>query len=149
MNSDSTAAAGKLATGRPAEVVRYLLRLGLLGFCGLVAHATLLALVVTSVGAAIAAEKFRKLAGPEIRARFSGMLLSDEQHWSILYERSGKAIKGELKGTWHVQNNQLCTDFEDEGKKCSEVWMAGRRVQLRSPGSSDADAEGTLLKPKR
>src|ERR1041384_1986166 len=111
MNSDSTAAAGKLATGRPAEVVRYLLRLGLLGFCGLVAHATLLALVVTSVGAAIAAEKFRKLAGPEIRARFSGMLLSDEQHWSILYERSGKAIKGELKGTWHVQNNQLCTDF--------------------------------------
>ena len=149
MRSDSTTADSRPATSRIGKTWRCLLRLGLLGFCGLVARASLLALVIAGVGAAVAAEKFRQLTGPEIRARFSGMLLSDEQHWSILYDRSGKAINGELKGTWRVQNNQLCTDFEDEGKKCSEVWMAGRRIQLRSPGSSDADAEGTLLKPKR
>ena len=46
------------------------------------------------------------------------------------------------------QNNQLCTDLgKDVGSNCYEVWMSGKKVELRLPGSTDAALEGVLERP--
>jgi hypothetical protein len=34
-------------------------------------------------------ENFRQLSGPQIRARFAGMDLTDDVHWREAYERDG------------------------------------------------------------
>ena len=36
-----------------------------------------------------AAEKFQKLTGAQIRAKFAGMEMSDDVHWRDRYERNG------------------------------------------------------------
>jgi hypothetical protein len=53
---------------------------GTLLACGLVAFAN---------SDAAAAEKFQKLTGAQIQARFAGMEMTDEVHWGDVYERTG------------------------------------------------------------
>ena len=36
-----------------------------------------------------AAEKFQKLSGPQIRARFAGMEITDEAHWADVFVANG------------------------------------------------------------
>jgi hypothetical protein len=62
-----------------------------------------------------AAEKFRRLTGKEINARFAGMELSDDVHWRDLYERDGtlksQSMGRSRTGKWSVKSDQLCLDL--------------------------------------
>ncbi len=50
------------------------------------------AAIVTSISleaSAVAAEHSQKLSGSQIRAKFTGMQLTDEVHWREVYDRDG------------------------------------------------------------
>ena len=99
---------------------------------------------------AAAEEGFKRLSGAQIRAQFSGKQLTDGAHWGESYQAGGRLVTEEDRqqkatGTWRVTNDQLCTDFGKEvGRSCYEVWIAGAKVELRKPGSSEASAAGIL-----
>ena len=106
------------------------------------------------IHAAGAAEKFQKLSGTQIRAQFAGMQFTDEVHWGEIYEPNGRLVSEEMGrkrvGTWRIQKDQLCTEFgKDEGSNCYDVWMAGKKAQLRTPDSSDLPMEGVLENPPK
>src|SRR5437016_695217 len=90
------------------------------------------ALLVLSFGAGVcmsaaSAEKFRKLASPQIRAKFTGMQFTDGVHWGEVYAANGSLTSTEMGkkrvGRWRVERDQLCTDLGREGgENCYEVW---------------------------
>jgi hypothetical protein len=94
-------------------------------------------------------EKFQKLTGAQIRAKFAGMELTDEVHWSDLYERNGTVLSSSMgrkrTGKWRVEKDQLCVEFENEFEKCYEVRLSGKKVELRGEGSLPSD--GVLEQP--
>jgi hypothetical protein len=94
-------------------------------------------------------EKFQKLTGAQIRAKFAGMELTDEVHWINLYERNGTVLSNSMgvkrKGKWRVEKDQLCVEFEDEFEKCYEVRLSGTKVELRGEGLLPSD--GVLEQP--
>jgi hypothetical protein len=88
---------------------------------------------------ALAVEQFKKMSGPQIRAKFSGMEMTDEVHWREAYERDGSFKShsmGRMRiGKWQVQKDELCVDVgpgTDSG--CYEVWISGDAVELRPTG---------------
>jgi hypothetical protein len=105
--------------------------------------------VVTTAAPAVAADSFRQLKGREIAARFSGMELTDDVHWALVFERGGRlssfAMGKASRGTWCVQKDELCSDT-GRGEQCQQVWVSGKNVQLRKPGL-DIFEEGVLQKP--
>jgi hypothetical protein len=111
-----------------------------------------IAAVCCAIGicAAAAEEPFKKLSGAQIRAQFTGMQLTDGAHWGENYHPGGRLVAEEdsqqkASGTWQVKNDRLCTDFgKNMGSRCYEVWMSGRKVELRMPGSSEASVAGML-----
>jgi len=98
-----------------------------------------------------AAEKFQKLTGPQIRAKFAGMELTDEVHWGDVYAVNGTlttySMGRKTVGKWRVQGNELCLDRGQEDSGCYEVWMAGKKVELRRAGSN-LPLEGVLVRPR-
>jgi len=100
---------------------------------------------------AAAAEAFRKLNGAQIKARFAGMDMSDGVHWRDSYARDGSLASQSMgkrrSGTWHVENDQLCTDLGAESGGCYEVWTAGAKVEFRREDFAGAMLEGELVKP--
>jgi len=117
-------------------------RLGALALCTLWCAAAIYGVA--------AAEGFKRLSGAQIRAQFTGKQLTDGAHWGESYQAGGRLVTEEdrqqkASGTWHVTNDQLCTDFgKDVGRSCYEVWMAGAKVELRKPGSPEASVVGML-----
>jgi hypothetical protein len=102
----------------------------------------------------VAQAQFKKLSGPEIRAKFTGMEFTDEVHWGEVYGANGKLTSDEMGkkrlGSWRVEKNQLCTDYAKEGgSSCYEVWVSGKNVQLRIQDSSALPLEGVLERPRR
>jgi hypothetical protein len=102
----------------------------------------------------VAQEQFKKLSGAEIRAKFTGMVFTDEVHWDEVYGENGNLIGEEMGkrrvGTWRVENDKLCTDYgKIVGRSCYEVWMSGKSVQLKIQGSSAPPLEGFLETPRR
>jgi hypothetical protein len=101
----------------------------------------------------VAAVKFKKLTGEQIRAKFSGMELTDEIHWVEYYEVNGKVTAVELNqmkaGKWWIQNHQLCTDYgKDGGRNCYDVWLSGNSVELRN-ALNYSPVEGILRRPEK
>ena len=97
------------------------------------------ALVAGLASGALAEEKLQKLSAGQIRARIAGMELTDEVHWRELYERSGTVTSTSMgrkrTGKWRVEKDQLCIEFEKEPPaNCYEVWMSGKKVELRHQG---------------
>jgi len=97
-------------------------------------------LVVAALGStAVTEEKFQKLTGGYIRARFGGMELTDNVHWRDLYQRNGTVMSTSMgrkrAGRWRVEQDQLCIELEGEPiPKCYDVWISGKEVELRSEG---------------
>src|ERR1700681_1755345 len=93
---------------------------------------------VVAVGpSALAEEKFQKLTGSQIQAKFTGMELTDEVHWDDLYQQNGVLVTNEMghktTGKWRIQKDQLCLDRGKElGSGCYEVWVSGKNVQLKN-----------------
>ena len=97
------------------------------------------ALVAVLASGALAEEKLQKLSAGQIRARIAGMELTDEVHWRELYGRSGTVTSTSMgrkrTGKWRVEKDQLCIEFEKEPPaNCYEVWMSGKKVELRRQG---------------
>jgi hypothetical protein len=97
-------------------------------------------LAAAALGSTAAAEeKFQKLTGGYIRARFGGMELTDNVHWRDLYQRNGTVVSTSMgrkrAGRWRVEKDQLCIELEGEPiPKCYDVWVSGKEVELRSEG---------------
>jgi hypothetical protein len=106
----------------------------------------LIAATVLLVWNAVAAEeKFRKLKGAQIRAKFSGMELTDEVHWYDFYDRSGTILSSSMgrkrQGKWWIEKDQLCIDVDKESSvRCYDVLASGNNVQLRGEGFIPLDA---------
>ena len=98
-----------------------------------------------------AADRFQKLNGTQIRAQFTGMELSDGTHWTDTFGESGVLTSFSMSkkrvGKWSVQKNELCLDLEKEISSCFEVWLAGKKAQLKHNGSDMPFLEGVLRKP--
>jgi hypothetical protein len=102
-------------------------------------------------GYAEAEQKFQKLTGPQVQAKFAGMELTDESHWGEVFERNGtltiNSMGHKSTGKWRILKDQLCLHTGKEpGGGCYEVWMSGKNVELRNQDSS-LPLEGVLQKP--
>ena len=100
---------------------------------------------------ALAVEQFKKISGSQIRARFSGMELTDEVHWREAYLRDGSFKSHSMgrtrTGKWQVQKDELCVDVSPGAdSSCYEVWISGNAVQLKPTGLG-LPLEGVLQKP--
>jgi hypothetical protein len=108
-------------------------------------------LLIGSVAAVpgAAAEKFQKLGGAQIRAKVTGMEITDDVHWADVFERNGAlrsfSMGRKQAGKWRVQQDDLCLEQGQESG-CYEVWLAGNKVELRPKGSG-LPREGVLQKP--
>ncbi len=94
-----------------------------------------------------AAEKFQKLAIPQIRAKLSGMEITDEVHWADVFSSNGVLTSYSLGrksvGKWNVQRDELCLDRGKDDGGCYQVWLSGKKVELRREGSN-LPLEGVL-----
>ena len=109
--------------------------------------------VVAFEASAAAEQKFQRLTGAQIQARFPGMELTDEAHWGEVFERNGTltitSMGHKSTGKWRVQKDQLCLDTGNEpGGGCYEVWLSGRNVELRNQ-ASNVPLEAILQKAGR
>src|SRR5437763_15733414 len=97
-----------------------------------------LSLAIGLLSGADAADSFRQLKCPEIRAKFSGMEFTDDVHWALVFGRDGTLSSFEMgaagKGTWRVEKDELCLHYSRPGQRCHEVWVSGKNVQLRRSG---------------
>src|SRR5438105_15939266 len=104
--------------------------------------------VGSSVGAP-AEGRFQKLSGAQIRARVAGMEITDEAHWADVFAANGMLTSYSMgrkkSGKWHVQNDELCIDRGNEDGGCYQIWLSGKKVELRRAGSS-LPLEGVLQK---
>jgi hypothetical protein len=102
---------------------------------------------------AAAEQKFQKLTGAQIQAKFPGMELTDEAHWGEVFERNGTltitSMGHKSTGKWRIQKDQLCLETGNEpGGGCYEVWLSGRNMELRNQTSS-VPLEVVLQKPNQ
>lgn len=82
------------------------------------------------------------------------MEFTDQVHWVERYGADGTLTTREMGttrvGKWHVEDDQLCVDLGKEGGGgCYEVWISGKTVELRTPGSAALPFQGVLQKPTK
>ncbi len=99
---------------------------------------------------AAAAENAQKLSGSQIRAKFTGMQLTDEVHWRYVYDRDGTLISysmGTKKvGKWAVEKDELCLYLKEPDDGCFEVSLSGNRIEMK-PSGLGLSLEGVLQTP--
>jgi len=110
-----------------------------------VSKAFVFALVMLVAPSAYAEQKFQKLSGAQIRAKFSGMELTDEVHWYDFYDQNGTVLSSSMgkkrQGKWWIDKDQLCVDVDKEAAvRCYDVLVSGNNVQLRGDGFLPLDA---------
>ena len=98
----------------------------------------------------IAAENSRKLSGSQIRARFTGMQLTDEVHYRDVYDRDGTlrsySMGTKKVGKWAVEKDELCLYLNEPDDGCYEVSLAGGRIEMK-PSGVGLTIEGVLQTP--
>jgi hypothetical protein len=109
-----------------------------------------MAVVLGAIDAA-AADRFQKLTGSQIRAKLLGMEMSDDVHWRDFYEPNGtftsQSMGRKRVGKWWVEKNELCVDRGKDDGGCYEVWISGKKIQLKRPGLDFPFLEGALQNP--
>jgi hypothetical protein len=88
---------------------------------------------ITFSAGAFAEEKFQKLNGQQIRAKFVGMEVTDESHWGDIFEPNGTLRTSSM-------------GHKEPGSGCYEVWLSGKKVELRDQ-TAGFPLEGVLQKP--
>src|SRR5258708_17793914 len=82
-----------------------------------------------------AEERFQRLNGSQIRIRFVGMEMTDGTHWADVFLSNGVlttyAMGRKTTGTWRVEKDQLCVDRRKDDGDCYQVWLDGKKVELR------------------
>ena len=111
--------------------------------------AVTIASISVGVGA-VTAENFQKLSGTQIRAKFAGMQLTDEVHWRYVHDRDGTlrsySMGTKKVGRWAIEKDELCLYLHDPDDGCFEVWLSGKRIEMRPSGVGLA-LEGVLQTP--
>jgi hypothetical protein len=112
--------------------------------------ATAIAGLLVSSMDGLGEEKFQKLGGSQIRAKFVGMEMTDNVHWADVF-----GLNGDLKsysmgrkkdGKWRIEKDELCVDRGKDDGGCYQVWLSGKNVELRREGLPAA-FEGILQRP--
>jgi hypothetical protein len=105
--------------------------------------------ISVDVSAAIA-ENLQKLSGVQIRAKLTGMQLTDEVHWRYVYDRDG-ALRSYSMGTkkvgkWAIEKDELCLYLKEPDDSCFEVSLSGKRIEMK-PSGLGLTLEGVLQTP--
>jgi hypothetical protein len=113
--------------------------------------ASVILMIIVAVSTSVVAqEKFRKLSGSQIRAKVAGMEITDDVHWADVYAANGTlttyAMGRKTSGTWRVQKDEVCVDRGKDDADCYQVWLSGKKVELRHEGAR-LPLEGVLRKP--
>ena len=91
-------------------------------------------LAVATLGAnAAAEEKLQKLTGGQIRAKLTGMELTDNVHWRDLYQRN---VSNSMQ-SWFCSTRHLpvrLRPMKEPIPTCYDVWISGKDVELRREG---------------
>ena len=99
---------------------------------------------------ALAAENSQKLSGVQIRAKFTGMQLTDEVHWRYVYDRDGKlrsySMGTKKIGKWAVEKDELCLYLKEPDDGCYEVSVSGKGIEMK-PSGVGLTLEGVLQTP--
>jgi hypothetical protein len=97
------------------------------------------------------ADKFQRLSGAQIRAKFIGMEMTDNVHWADVFGRNGDLTSysmGKKKdGKWRVDKDELCIERGQDEGGCYQVWLSGKNVEFRREGLPAAAFEGLLQRP--
>jgi hypothetical protein len=105
--------------------------------------------VLAVIVRAESAEKFQRLTGSQIQARLAGMEITDETHWADVFAANGTLTSYSMgrksSGKWRVQKDELCIDRGQDDGGCYQVWLSGKKVELRREGST-LPMEGILQK---
>lgn len=84
----------------------------------------------------------RALSGSQIKAKFTGMQLTDEVHYRYVFERDGTlrsyAMGSKKIGQWSIEKNELCLWLEDKDDGCYSVMPRGERFELVPSGLGPA-----------
>jgi hypothetical protein len=103
-----------------------------------------------AVQAGQAAEKFQRLSGSQIRARFTGMELTDSVHFADVYGANGTlkvySMGRKKEGKWRVERDEVCVDRSKDDGGCYQVAISGKNVEFRHEGLG-ATLEGVLQRP--
>jgi len=114
-----------------------------------IAATAMLGLLVSSVDS-FAAEKFQKLSGAQIRAKFVGMEMTDNVHWADVFGPNGDlksySMGRKKDGKWRTEKDELCVDRGKDDGGCYQVWVSGKNVELSLEGLPAA-FEGVLQRP--
>ena len=101
-------------------------------------------------GNGVAAEKFQKLSGSQIRAKFTGMEMTDNVHLADVFGANGSlrsySMGKKKDGKWRVEKDELCVDRGKDDGGCYQVWISGRNVEFRHEGLA-ASLDGVLQRP--
>ena len=87
---------------------------------------------------AVASENFKTLSGGDIRAKFTGMQLTDGVHWRYVYDRDGTlrsySMGTKKIGKWAVEKDELCLYLKEPDDGCFEVSLSGKRIEMKPSG---------------
>jgi hypothetical protein len=112
--------------------------------------ATAIAGLLASSADGLAAEKFQKLGGSQIRAKFVGMEMTDNVHWADVFGPNGGlksySMGRKRDGKWRIEKDEICVDRGGDDGGCYQVWLSGKNVELRREGLPAA-FEGVLQRP--
>jgi hypothetical protein len=101
-------------------------------------------------GNGAAAEKFQKLSGSQIRAKFTGMEMTDNVHLADVFGANGSlrsySMGKKKDGKWRVEKDEICVDRGKDDGGCYQVWISGKTVEFRHEGLA-ASLDGVLQRP--
>jgi hypothetical protein len=105
---------------------------------------TLTALAAAVVGLAafvpdtVAAANAQRLSGAQIRAKLTGMQVTDEVHYRFVYERDGTlesfAMGVKKVGKWSIQKDELCLELGENDDGCYTVTLRGEHIEMVPSG---------------
>src|SRR6266849_6270632 len=99
---------------------------------------------------AAAAENLQRLSGVQIRAKFTGMQLTDEVHWRYVYDRDGTlrsySMGTKKVGKWAIEKDGLCLYLKEPDDGCFEVSLSGKHIEMK-PSGLGLPLEGVLQTP--
>jgi hypothetical protein len=77
------------------------------------------------------------------------MEITDGTHWADQFAANGAVASFSMgkksTGKWHVQKDELCIDRGKDDGGCYQLWLSGKKVELRRVGST-LPLEGILQK---
>jgi hypothetical protein len=101
-------------------------------------------------GNGAAAEKFQKLSGSQIRAKFTGMEMTDNVHLAEVFGANGSlrsySMGKKKDGKWRVEKDEICVDRGKDDGGCYQVWISGKNVEFRHEGLA-VSLDGVLQRP--